>query len=327
MLPSARRLPASTDVISRRYSPAMRPRQLPEIGKKRPAERPALIAEGCAALALHMGELHAAALALRTTGLSVPANILDGYALEEAAKALILVDLIRAGADQKLVKRCIKAFYNHRARWGYARLISMSPANWREAAERFTESTESAFDLDGWEGAEFLVRNEFDLARETMLYVDYVTSGDNDEHAEWSAPQTRSYLAGMVALDSVESVRLVQAMSAIGLFTETGLRAVADVWAKVDRAELPIPVPPIQILGRDHVVNPTLHWQDLRQLTYDVFMRVPAEDGTTADVRHVMENWTFPVAWIGAPQSSAPDVERQRSEAIARRDEGTNWWR
>ncbi|WP_165369319.1 AbiV family abortive infection protein [Rhodococcus sp. Q1] len=106
------------------------------------------------------------------------AAVLQGFADEEAAKALILLDIARCGwTDAASVSSCMAAFYNHLSRGLYAEVYAGRPAD-LEDIRKYVDALRRQFYLDGPTGIDWVFRNSVIDDRETALYVDYVqTSG------------------------------------------------------------------------------------------------------------------------------------------------------
>lgn len=212
------------------------------------------------------------------------AAVLQGFADEEAAKALILLDIARCGwTDAASVSSCMAAFYNHLSRGLYAEVYAGRPAD-LEDIRKYVDALRRQFYLDGPTGIDWVFRNSVIDDRETALYVDYVQTQEGECY--WTGPETRAaiddwshmreYRPGMV-------VRLVAAMSRLGLLTEMGLQVTREVWA-----------------GNSVDVD-SMKSSDLLALNEAVvealFNRGAApEDADHVDVIDVIQRWTFPLS-------------------------------
>lgn len=157
------------------------------------------------------------------------AAILINGATEEAAKILILMDIIRS--PKKRVARdsgkLMNWFYNHLARLIYANAISWAPKDIPQL-KYYVRTDRKTHYLDG-EFGEYIFPNMALYQREAQLYVD-VAILDSVE-PRWVSPlhdAYQSYNSKPMALDLAEN------MHALGLFTPKGLRLVADIWNKAD---------------------------------------------------------------------------------------------
>lgn len=107
------------------------------------------------------------------------------FADEEAAKVLILLDLLRMGfRDQKAANRQVASFYDHLARQIYAEIVHLNPATFGEIRSLVDNLRESHY-LDGPTGADWVFRNQLTTGREETLYVDYVLDEDG---GRWVSP-------------------------------------------------------------------------------------------------------------------------------------------
>lgn len=185
------------------------------------------IAEGLPIILERAQKLYADAEALSTSPTS--AAILINGAKEEAAKILILMDIIRS--PKKRVARdsgkLMNWFYNHLARLIYANAISWKPLDIPELKYYVREERKTHY-LDG-EFGEYIYPNMALYQREAQMYVDVAILDSNKP--KWVSPLNnifKSYNSKPIALN------LAEAMQALGLFTPKGLRLVADIWNKAD---------------------------------------------------------------------------------------------
>jgi hypothetical protein len=159
--------------------------------------------------------------------LSMPreAEVLCNHAEEEAAKILIIMDMVRC--PKKLVAsrmgKMIVWFYDHLARVIYANAASWRPMNVAQLRQYVDDSRQSHY-LEGNLG-EYIVPN-FELTnRESMLYADIAAF--EDRLPLWSAPKRMpdsfpDFVPPVLALG--------KSLAALGIFRVEGLRAAAEVW-------------------------------------------------------------------------------------------------
>lgn len=204
------------------------------------------------------------------------AEVLAGFAKEEAAKILVLLDVIRcpdkqlAGKLSKLVGR----FYGHLDRLIYAQLAEWwctDVADLRKAVEPLRK----AHDLEGNMG-EFIVPNDVLYRRESKLYAD--VEAYEDGTPLWNAPVVHpiGFPARMPAV-----VQLVDAMAACGMFTVAGLKATSEIWGQVEFQE-----------------RETL--QDAERLTQQLLARLisedlPSDSATQDHVSVLYRHWPLPM--------------------------------
>jgi len=197
------------------------------IGKMPYQDRIDFIAEGLPLILKRAQALYADAQSLSES--SASKAILINGAKEEAAKILILMDIIRS--PKKRVARdsgkLMNWFYNHLARLIYADAIRWKPRDIPELKYYIREDRKTHY-VDG-EFGEYIYPNMALYQREAQMYVD-VAILDSDK-PKWVSPLHNifnTYNAKPTALN------LAEAMQALGLFSPKGLRLVADIWNKAD---------------------------------------------------------------------------------------------
>ena len=157
------------------------------------------------------------------------AVVLTGLAEEEAAKILILMDLVRCPAPvvASRIGEMVKWFYSH-----LARLIYADVARWRipsvERLRAYVDHTRKSHELEG-EVGEYILRNWTIYQRECVLYGDianFEMSG-----VMWSNPA--HHINPLSFPDRPPyALTLAEAMSILGMFTPKGLELTAEVWGQ-----------------------------------------------------------------------------------------------
>lgn len=158
------------------------------------------------------------------------ASVLEGFAEEEAAKALIMVDIVRCPAAQissRIGHIVRKVFYDHLARLIYAKAQSWKPVDVKQLQE-YIDTERQGHYLEGGM-SEYIVPNWALYSRESTMYADIEVY--EDEAPRWSDPQQWSGLAMHM---QPTALRLAEALSALGIFSRLGLQATSDVWGQVD---------------------------------------------------------------------------------------------
>jgi len=281
----------------------MKPRDLVAILNLPKTERLALIAEGLELLAEHVDTLRDDLIHLQEAGRSRGAAVIDGLASEEAAKLLILLDVVRMGwTDTDAVRGQLRNFYNHLARGIYARVIDGRPADLAEV-RRYAESLRRSLYLDGPNDVDWIFRNIVEADREESLYVDYVTTeGDS----AWITPARLSDLK----LSSWPSmvIDLALALHRFGCTSEEGLEIIAKEWSGVSLAD-------------------DTHWGVVEQVNRSILEKLEAAglcsaDLTQRDVRLAVEQWTFP---LGGLDLSAIKVTKTELAAERERWVASQW--
>ena len=268
-----------------------------------PARLP-IIVDGIDHLAEHVRSLQESIQFLTDHENSRGARILQSVVAEEAAKILILVDLVRAGSrDQSVVRRQLGYFSSHVPRGIYVHATSINPGTFREVRE-YIEMFRPARYLDGPNDADWIFRNRIESEREEAFYVDYVQ--DEDGH-RWVTPAHDSFAS---AWPSALMVKLVGSLHRLGLLTHAGLGLVGDEWSA-------------------HVVGDEFTWADNVARTQAIVSGaveagLVSPTATEADVRTVFDRWTFPLAGLDLSKRNVSDAElaaeRSRIEEAFNRD-------
>lgn len=259
-------------------------------------ERLATISEGLGLLVENVDTLGGDVEALSAAGRRRAVWIVANHADEEAAKVLILIDLVRM--DQRhseAVSRQIGRFYNHLARRIYAELSQMSPADFAEV-RRIVESMRPSHFLDGPNDVDWIFPNRLMADREERLYVDFV---DEEEGGRWITPASDDEIRFGGPSSLVRD--LVGALHRLGTTTEEGLGIVAEAW-------------------RDLEIDDTTHWQMVFGINCEVVEKLQerglaAGELTQEDVELVARSWTFPLAQLEMSQ-----IRVARSEVEAEQE-------
>ncbi len=164
------------------------------------------------------------------------AEILEGHADEEAAKILILVDVVRCPAKHinSRIGPMMRWFYDH-----LARLIYSDAQSWQGSAQeirQYVDIRRRSHYLEG-EYSECIMPNWELLVRESILYADIGRTGGGElswtSPADWSLPRERKSLLGG---PFSKSFRVAEALEAVGAFTVEGLKIMHDVWGQINFA-------------------------------------------------------------------------------------------
>ena len=184
-----------------------------------------VIAEGLPILMKSAGDLLAASKALVEHHRA--ATILDGHAMEEVAKILILIDIVRC--PQKLrpsrIGPMMTWFYDHLARLIYIDAQGWKPEN-AEQLQEYVDHHRKSHYLEGAFG-EYIMPNWTTWSRESMLYADIITHEDGVP--TWNEPD-----AAAPMFDNYELFpwHVCQALRNMGAFTRAGLDIVSLVWSQ-----------------------------------------------------------------------------------------------
>jgi hypothetical protein len=160
------------------------------------------------------------------------AEVLEGFAEEEAAKILILMDAVRC--PPKLVasklNRLIGWFYDHLARLIYAEAVTWKPMHLAQLRD-YVDRQRRGHYIEGHAG-EYIMPNWAVYERESRLYAD--VEAYQDGSVGWSVP--RDPYRGNISFGTFTppALRVAEAMEQLGLFTSTGLQATSEIWGSLE---------------------------------------------------------------------------------------------
>jgi hypothetical protein len=205
------------------------------------------------------------------------AAVLAGFAEEESAKALILIDLVRCPKPEvgKRIGRIVKkTLYDHLSRMIYAKAQSWLSANVAQLQEYIDHERQGHY-LEGGM-SEYIVPNWSLYQRESTMYADIEVHEEGIP--QWNDPNRWSDSTMMmrpIALD------LVEALEALGVLTHSGLQAPSEVWSSVDFVNDEGPV-------------------EARELTKQLAARLDSEGlisdcGTEQHARLLFNHWQLPM--------------------------------
>ena len=157
------------------------------------------------------------------------AEVLEGFAKEEAAKILILMDAVRCPVKLLPSKlgTIIGWFYNHLARLIYADAVTWKPMHLAQLRQ-YVEPRRKAHNLEGGAG-EYILPNWTLYQRESGLYADI--EAHEDDQLGWNTPTGQ---VSALSWSFPRALRVVEAMSALGIFTTKGLKATSEIWGQVE---------------------------------------------------------------------------------------------
>jgi hypothetical protein len=257
-----------------------------------PGNRLNAISDGLSLLAENVATLGVDIEFLREAERGRSLWIVARQAEEEAAKALILLDLARSDpTDQGGALRQLRHFYDHLARCIYAEVTHMAPADFAEV-RKMVDSMRSSLYLDGPNGADWIFRNRLLASREEGLYVDYIHDSEGER---WLTPATTDEISFGGPSPAVRE--LVGSLKRLGAMSEPGLAISAEAWAQVE-------------------VTDSTRWQEVVRINREVVAKWVAEglgdDATEADVTRTIRSWTFPLSSL---ELSMIEVARAELEA------------
>lgn len=234
------------------------------------------------------------------------ADVLEGFVLEEAAKILILTDMLRCPKKQqsRQVSNSVQWFYSHLSRLLYACAISWRPMD-KAQLRVYIDRERRSHEVDGPVG-EFIMASGPVAERERRLYADVERS--DDETLLWNAP--RSWREGLEEIELLrripEALRLARAMRNLGIFTEQGLSIVAAVW------------------GAEPLTD-DMTFHDGNRLTMQTLKALEgkgliSEEATTDDASLLLSEWPLPMWDFDLKAIVVPleDLEEERKRNLWR---------
>lgn len=280
-------------------------RQASRICQMSAADRLAFIAEG-------LPIIHASAMGFWSASAELrekprEAEVLEGFAKEEAAKILILLDAVRCPENRVAGKlnKLLRWFYGHHQRLIVAQLAEWWSPNVADL-RKSVEPLRKVHDLEGNMG-EFIVPNSTLYRRESKLYAD--VEAYEDGTPVWNAPVVHpsGFAAHMPAV-----VRVVDAMAACGMFSLAGLKATSEVWGQLEFEE-----------------KETL--QDAERLTQQLLSRLidenlPSGLATQDHVNTLYRHWPLPMYNVELdPIPMTLDELRAEQDRLYRAEVGEEW--
>lgn len=264
------------------------------LGNQKPEHLRRSVACGIDRLVSNIRRLDHAAQRASSDGDESIATLLGSFADEEAAKVLILIDVVRCPqSDAKARARTLKRWSNHLWKGIYARAC-----DWRVASlsdlESYINQEMQPFYLDGPLGVDWILPNEITSERERQIYVDLVEdiseSGQDNREAYWVTPE--DFTSSMISYRTSACVELALSLHAHGISTESGLQHVAAIWQPIDPASMSSS----QLLAK---VNETLSdvWSDSGK-------RAAQDEGQPST--RPLAHWPFPLWPISAPEDVKP---------------------
>jgi AbiV family abortive infection protein len=206
------------------------------------------------------------------------ATILQNVANEEAAKALILLDVVRcprAATDERT--RLFKYFINHLPKGIYASVCDIRPCSFAEVRQ-WVDRERKEFYLDGPTGTDWIYANTITTSREQAMYVDYVYAEGNYWWHDPGRYDTDLYSGWGFPPSSV--VRLTTALRTAGFFSMAALTVIAEIWRSV-------------------TINDSLSIHDLRKLNGVTIEKLNEKELlTTTDQKAlglIFHEWIFPL--------------------------------
>ncbi|MCZ7424844.1 hypothetical protein O7607_03770 [Micromonospora sp. WMMA1949] len=275
----------------------MEPRRLKAILQLPANRRFDLIAEGLEALTRQVARLYEDAKHLERLERPHGAGIVEAFYLEEAAKVLILLDLVRTDPrNGKAWSTQISWFYSHLARCLYASAYQGSPASLGEVRGYINSLRESHY-LDGPNDVDWIFRNQPISERERVLYVDLVEAGDD---LIWWGPGENP-----MCWVSSRLPELVSSLASMGITSRGGLDVVSAAW-------------------KDVPIDDSMLWSEVRRMNGQVLESMiegklyDEASATKDDFSTVLNHWIFPLRTLDLSEKkvSVEELKQKRQRVL-----------
>ena len=156
------------------------------------------VSEGISQIVKNAVDLEDAASCLIQNKHHRTGEILSSFAEEEAAKVLLLIDVVRCPRDQSDAQgRTLGYFHSHFAKRIYSKLCSWHFAGFEDMCEAIERECQE-FYLDGPNDVDWIFPNSLSIEREKEIYVDYVKDVTTEEGPRfWNCPRPSGAFLGM----------------------------------------------------------------------------------------------------------------------------------
>lgn len=234
------------------------------------------VAVGIPLIVANAESLEAAAERLFSAGEHRASDIIRGFAEEEAAKVLILLDAVRCPAEYR--KATLKCFRGHMEKRIYAMTASYPNIMSFGELRHLVAHERQPYYLDGPNSVDWIFANSITTERETTIYVDYVQDiSDGSGTHTWVAPTQWDKRLG--PYQRPESVQLSRALCDAGAKSADGVALIADTWRKF-------------------TPNDDTSREELRQLTVTMLERLLESGCAELDqdtANRIVSSWSFPL--------------------------------
>lgn len=256
-----------------------------------------IIAEGMPILFKSAGELLDASCSLGEQHRA--ARVLQGHAMEEIAKILILMDIVRCPPNLRpsRIGAMMGWFYDHLARLIYVDAQSWKPQDISQLQDYIDSHRRSHF-LEGTM-SEYILPNWTIYSRESLLYADIIAHEDGEP--VWNEPMGYEPVFGQ----SEPGVwQLCKALRDMGAVTREGLDKVSSVWSQVNFAD-------------------AQNWCDSERLTYEMLKALDAASLISDKAREeqlafLYHRWQLPMYHLDFKRIEVPlsDLRAQRDAEL-----------
>ncbi len=186
------------------------------------------VSEGIGHIIENADSLNCSALLLSSKGEHRTSSIIKGFAEEEAAKVLVLMDVVRCPRScQKRRVVTLKRFYEHLSKRIYAEACWWRPSNYIDLIS-YVDASRKSHEIDGPNNYDWILGNPILSHREAEIYVDYVRDlTDENGRRSWQMPFLNGIKGSYVAPKCLD---VVSALERSGSTTPGGIEIVAETW-------------------------------------------------------------------------------------------------
>jgi AbiV family abortive infection protein len=186
-------------------------------------------------------------------------KIIEAISKEEAAKYLILIDVLRCPRKQQHQQftRQLDKFNDHLAKGIYAELCGWNPHTYKELCEYIRPNLDTIY-LDGPLDVDFIFRNQIIAQREEAFYVDYAQIDDGHS---WLSPQDQHSLYEDFPFYYLNPsvISIVKALHSLGISKLESIEIFSTFW-------------------RDFEFNDDTHYQELRKANAECLKLLDAQN-------------------------------------------------
>ena len=268
------------------------------------------ISEGITHIVENIASLNKAAISLYEAEEYRASEILRGYTEEEAAKVLILIDLVRCPRNNQSERvETLECFYDHLAKLIYAQICSYHIYSFEEALQ-IIEIDRRPIYLDGLKNVDWIISNPIKSARENLIYVDYVQDITEENGSYFWTYPLQSDLPWPRYMTPA-SVNVAKAIFNIGATTPKGLVLIADIWREFE---------PTMKTSHEDLNNYKLH-------TLERLNEEGLYSSNDSDEQIIMASWPFPL-WplkIRLQQEEKKNLKKLRRGLRRQRENQIRW--
>lgn len=235
-------------------------------------------------------------------------EIIRGFAEEEAAKVLVLIDYVRCPRNWERRAQVLKRFYGHVAKRIHAMACDFPNIESFAELSKLVEMESQPFYLDGPNQVDWIFPNSISAERERFLYVDYVRDMTDEEGTcYWINPSSQN--RPLTQYRNSDCVKLVDFLYKAGALSTGGLAEIAEVW-------------------RGFAPEPDTDRGELHNLIFETLNRLASRSGAIEEEakRFIISHWPFPL-WsltIKEPRSDdgyLNDLREERKRTVRRIEE------